>query len=330
MRRSCSRLESLTHKLNKVNSADELRKWGANAAVQRGIPQKSRTAMSRISVIHESPRLIVAGRNRCNNFNGNQYCIISKATRKAALIDMADDWADDWHIFLEASDASLEAILFTHLHLDCLLGLDAMLKFRPATQVAFHLAERYWVDKYQASCWRYGRHDLADKWLPFDSPVFAAPATREARLRPSIADSAPVVRSGLRGNLLLLTGDPSRSTPSLSLGPDLPVFHIYTPGHSLGHVCYHLPQEKMLFTGDMLFFNQIGRVDLPNASGKLMAQSLRQLEDFPDNTILLPGHGKLSTLKRERAKNPALARVYELMAAGVTDPSVGFTNRGYF
>ena len=96
----------------------------------------------------------------------------------------------------------------------------------------------------------------------------------------------------------------------------------------MGHTMLHIPQEKLLFSGDLLFHNAVGRVDLPWANGEQLAQSLRMLEDFPDNTVVLPGHGKMTTMGKERRENRALQRVYEMMKVGRQVPSVGH-NIGY-
>ena len=71
-----------------------------------------------------------------------------------------------------------------------------------------------------------------------------------------------------------------------------------------------------------------GRVDIPYGQSDVLAQSLRVLEHFPDNTVLLPGHGRLTTLGRERRHNRGLQRVYELMKVGKQVPRVGF-NSGF-
>ena len=296
---------NLTSKTNAANAAEALRKWGAKDGSRKpGIPQISRMDASKIPIIHETPRILIAGRNRCNNFNGNQYCIIAKATKQAMLIDMCDDWPDDWHYFLEASDVSLKCIAFTHLHVDNLLGLPAFMHLRPETIVAWNYAELYWAERFGRACERYKRQDLLGCHLPFNKGDLLGPGSRQ----------------------IILTADNNRLAPSvdLQLAPDVAILPVYSPGHSMGHTMFHLPQERLLFTGDMLFHGAIGRVDVPNGSGRLMAQSLRQLEDFPDQTVVLPGHGRITTLGRERKANPGLRRVYEAIAAGDEDPCVGF------
>ena len=79
---------------------------------------------------------------------------------------------------------------------------------------------------------------------------------------------------------------------------------IHTPGHTKGGVCFYFPSEKTLITGDTLFYNSIGRMDLPGGSEAEMRQSLCKLRDrnFPEDTVVIPGHGmmgKLSEVKKE-------------------------------
>lgn len=65
---------------------------------------------------------------------------------------------------------------------------------------------------------------------------------------------------------------------------------IKTPGHTEGSVCYYMPKEKILFSGDTIFHNGgIGRTDFPNSSREKMEDSLKELEKI-DYEILCPGH----------------------------------------
>ena len=64
---------------------------------------------------------------------------------------------------------------------------------------------------------------------------------------------------------------------------------IKTPGHTKGSVCYYLPKEKILFSGDTIFHNGIGRTDLPNSQPEKMAESLEKIKKLNIKT-LCPGH----------------------------------------
>lgn len=72
-----------------------------------------------------------------------------------------------------------------------------------------------------------------------------------------------------------------------------------TPGHSLGSVCFYLPSEKVIFTGDTLFKGSIGNVSFPYSSEEKMWESLQKIERLPKETTVYPGHGKSTTLKEE-------------------------------
>ena len=81
---------------------------------------------------------------------------------------------------------------------------------------------------------------------------------------------------------------------------------ISTPGHKEDCVCYHLPAEKMLFTGDTLFQESIGRTDLPGGDMATLIQSLKKLVLLPEDTQVYPGHGYPTTIAHEKLYNPYL------------------------
>lgn len=83
----------------------------------------------------------------------------------------------------------------------------------------------------------------------------------------------------------------------------------HAPGHTGGSVMFQLPttDEPLLFTGDVLFKDSIGRTDLRGGSMIEMMASLRdKVLTKPDETIVLPGHGPETSIGRERAHNPFL------------------------
>jgi len=88
-------------------------------------------------------------------------------------------------------------------------------------------------------------------------------------------------------------------------GLQLKVLH--TPGHSPGHVAFYLSEERVLFSGDALFKNGIGRTDLPGGDyATLIASIRRKLLSLPDETVVYPGHGPPTTIGAERRHNPYL------------------------
>jgi hydroxyacylglutathione hydrolase len=82
---------------------------------------------------------------------------------------------------------------------------------------------------------------------------------------------------------------------------------VFTPGHSPGHVTYAVRGEEAIFSGDVLFQDSVGRVDLPGGDGPTLLASIgKLLDDYPDETVVHPGHMGLTTLGAERTTNPFL------------------------
>jgi len=84
---------------------------------------------------------------------------------------------------------------------------------------------------------------------------------------------------------------------------------LHTPGHTEGSICLYFPAEQKLIAGDTLFAGSIGRTDLPGGS---MQKIMRSLHDtvlaLPDETVVVPGHGELTTIGEERESNPFLIK----------------------
>ena len=74
---------------------------------------------------------------------------------------------------------------------------------------------------------------------------------------------------------------------------------IHTPGHSPGGVCFYLPSQHLLFSGDTLFQGTIGNLQLPTACASSMWPSLKKLAALPPETRVIPGHGGETTIGRE-------------------------------
>lgn len=79
------------------------------------------------------------------------------------------------------------------------------------------------------------------------------------------------------------------------------------PGHTPGHVVYLCRQTKpwIVIGGDVLFRGSIGRYDLPGGDGRLLVHGIRsKLFTLPDDTIVYPGHGPVTTVGHEKRTNP--------------------------
>jgi hydroxyacylglutathione hydrolase len=85
------------------------------------------------------------------------------------------------------------------------------------------------------------------------------------------------------------------------LGETFKVYH--TPGHSPGSVSFHL--DNMLFGGDVLFRQSVGRTDLPGGSSRELYNSIQTiLFKLDDQTVVYPGHGPRTTIGYEKVNNP--------------------------
>jgi glyoxylase-like metal-dependent hydrolase (beta-lactamase superfamily II) len=80
---------------------------------------------------------------------------------------------------------------------------------------------------------------------------------------------------------------------------------LHVPGHSAGSVCLY--SEGVLIAGDVLFRGSVGRTDLPGGDGQLLLVGIRsKVLTLPDETVVYPGHGPITTLGWERRSNPFL------------------------
>ena len=86
---------------------------------------------------------------------------------------------------------------------------------------------------------------------------------------------------------------------------DLHFSVLHTPGHTQGGIC--LLGQGMVFTGDTLFNQGIGRTDLPGGDYDQLMNSIHtKLMTLPDNTVVYPGHGPETTIGAERRNSPFL------------------------
>lgn len=81
---------------------------------------------------------------------------------------------------------------------------------------------------------------------------------------------------------------------------------LHTPGHTSGSCCYLV--DNLLFSGDTLFENSIGRTDFPTGDVNAMVSSLRRLAGLAGDCTVLPGHGPATSLRAERLSNPYMQK----------------------
>ena len=80
---------------------------------------------------------------------------------------------------------------------------------------------------------------------------------------------------------------------------------LFVPGHSPGHIAFYDKQEKVIFSGDVLFKGSIGRTDLPGGDFDTLIKSIHQkIFTLPDGVIAHSGHGLPTTIGEEKISNP--------------------------
>lgn len=102
-----------------------------------------------------------------------------------------------------------------------------------------------------------------------------------------------------------LTADPLPSPDVFLMGGEGIELHnrrievIETPGHTPGSLCFYEKYSGCLFTGDTLFKGAVGRTDLSYSSRERLEQSINIIEQLPNDTLIYPGHGEVTTISNE-------------------------------
>lgn len=84
---------------------------------------------------------------------------------------------------------------------------------------------------------------------------------------------------------------------------------MHTPGHTRGCVCYILPEDRVMLTGDTLFCMTAGRTDFFDGDENVLIDSLKKLIALEGDYEVLPGHNRNTTLERERTRNWYIRRM---------------------
>ena len=117
-------------------------------------------------------------------------------------------------------------------------------------------------------------------------------------------------------NLSLLSGASFQTDPADVLLEDGDVITeagitlnvLHTPGHTAGGICLYVESEGVVFAGDTLFAEGVGRSDFPGGDGRQLIRSIRtRLLTLPPETAVYPGHAMRTTIAHEKSHNPFLA-----------------------
>ena len=135
----------------------------------------------------------------------------------------------------------------------------------------------------------------------YDVKVYASEAEKELITDPKLNGSWLI-----RKNISLTPNVYLKDNEILNIaGMNIKV--IYTPGHTSGGVCYYFTEENTLVSGDTLFYESVGRTDMPTGDSRLLLESIEEkLMTLSDEVKVYPGHGEYTTIGHERKNNSYL------------------------
>ncbi|MGN0165799.1 MAG: MBL fold metallo-hydrolase [Lachnospiraceae bacterium] len=119
-----------------------------------------------------------------------------------------------------------------------------------------------------------------------------------------LADPSLNLSESTWGSIELVPDITVKNEEMLELG-GMYITVLATPGHTKGGVSYFFPLWHLLFSGDTLFMESVGRTDFPTGNPKVLIESIiDRLFILPDDTAVIPGHGPGTSLAYERKNNP--------------------------
>ncbi len=208
----------------------------------------------------------------------NCYLIYDARSKEAALIDVGGP-IDALVAHIRENNLRLKYIFATHVHMDHVEGVPQIQKQFPEALLCYNrddyedfLISREWLGEHFPDMMAQMRQAKQfEKWFAYDMAVFKEPDLE-------LEDN----QSYKLGNLEIRT--------------------FLSPGHSRGSICFHA--QDVLFSGDVLFYRQVGRTDLLGGSKEAIVKSVRRLyTSLPDTTRVYPGHGEFTDIGSEKREN---------------------------
>lgn len=205
-----------------------------------------------------------------NPFGVSTFVVSDEASHEAVVVDPGMIGANEEERldkYISDNGLKVTGVVNTHLHLDHCFG------------------DNYVRDRYGVSVHAHPADAFLGSDLEGQARLFHL---RGADVRPVDID------------VELKQGD------TICLGDDsLEVLHV--PGHSPGGIALYSPTGKFVIAGDSLFAGSVGRTDLAGGDYATLVDAVRRrLMSLPDDTMVLPGHGRPTTIGDERRFNPFL------------------------
>jgi len=207
----------------------------------------------------------------------NTYVVGGDGSGEVLVIDAGIDSYGPIGVLLEERGWVLAGVLATHGHVDHIAD---------AARLANEAGVPVWLHGADAFMLTHPSAGIGGDAGPLMVELFGADRLPEPDELIDLADCGEVEVAGVR----------------------LAVVH--APGHSPGSVVFVATGDPVVFTGDVVFANSIGRTDLPGGDSATMMATLREVvARLPVDSRLLPGHGPTTTLAQEFASNPYLAPI---------------------
>lgn len=211
----------------------------------------------------------------CNDF-GELCYVVSDGGAMCFIVDPGMANEGEWQRVkrsLDSKGLTPSHVLLTHCHVDHCMGTGFVKRDYPEVRICGSIEDEQQLPKPVVQARAFGVPYEGFLWTPIQVNLY---------------ESIP--------SKILTEG----------LGTEVQVFDC--PGHSFHGLCYYLPEHKVLFSGDVLFYCSVGRSDFGpemGCNGRLLAESIvKKLFTLPHEVKVYPGHGPYTTIGCEVNNNP--------------------------